>query len=168
MTSPSLTGTGRRGQIRRLTTYAAGSVVAAGCSELALVVCYGLLHLPAGRSALVAWLAGALPNYWLNRSWTWRQRGRPSLRREVLPYVVIILVTLVLAVGASHAVAALLHRRSDATRTAALAITFFGVYVVVFFARYALLNRLFQRLSPPVPPARDPARGPATNPEEPA
>src|SRR5919107_866363 len=77
--------------------YLGGSVVAAGCSEVTLVLLYGLLHVAPGPASCLAWLAGAVPNYWLNRSWTWRRRGRPDLRREVLPYVVIVVVTLALA-----------------------------------------------------------------------
>ena len=63
------------GRVRRLSTYTAGSVIAAGCSEVALVVCYGLLDLAPAVSSTIAWVAGAVPNYWLNRSWTWQRRG---------------------------------------------------------------------------------------------
>src|SRR5215218_504418 len=77
--------------------YVGGSVVAAGCSEATLVLLYGLLHMAPGPASCLAWLAGAVPNFWLNRTWTWRRRGRPDLRREVLPYVAISLTTLLLA-----------------------------------------------------------------------
>ena len=108
-------------RVRRVSTYTAGSVIAAGCSEVALVVCYGLLHLPPAVSSTIAWVAGAVPNYWLNRSWTWRRRGRPSLSREVLPYAAIILATLLLAALATWAVDAWLREAgaSGTTRTVA-------------------------------------------------
>jgi putative flippase GtrA len=132
--------------MRKLSTYTAGSVIAAGCSELTLVVCYGLIHLSPGWSSALAWLAGAVPNYWLNRTWTWRQRGRPSLRREVLPYVGIVLLTLLLATLATRAVDHALQGQSDTTRTVLVALTFLGVYVLMFLLRYLLLDRLFRRI----------------------
>lgn len=27
-----------------------------------------------------------VPNYWLNRTWVWRKRGRNSIRREIMPF----------------------------------------------------------------------------------
>jgi putative flippase GtrA len=136
----------RPGLWPKLSRYAAGSVVATVASEATLVVCYGLLGLSPVWSSVLAWVAGALPNYWLNRSWTWRQQGRPSLRREVLPYATIILVTLLLAVLATKGVDAALDDRGSGVRTLFVAATFLGVYVVMFVLRYLLLDRLFARL----------------------
>jgi putative flippase GtrA len=132
--------------VRKLSTYTAGSVIAAGCSELALVVCYGLLDLAPAVSSTIAWVAGAVPNYWLNRSWTWRRRGRPSLVREVLPYVAIVLATLVLAALVTRGVDSWLRDAdvSGTTRTVAVAAAFLGVYVIMFAVRYLLLDRLFR------------------------
>ena len=87
-----------------------------------------------------------VPNYWLNRSWTWQQRGRPSLRREVLPYVAIILVTLVLAMLTTRAVDAALADSGSLFRTVMVAAAFLGVYVLMFLLRYFLLDRLFGRI----------------------
>jgi putative flippase GtrA len=144
-TSSASLGRGRV-PLRKLSTYAAGSAVATVCSEVTLVVCYGLLGLSPGWSSVLAWVAGALPNYWLNRSWTWQRRGRPSLRHEVLPYVVIVLVTLLLATLATGAVDAALSHHGSGVRTALVALTFLGVYVVMFLIRYVLMDRLFGRL----------------------
>jgi putative flippase GtrA len=131
---------------RKVSTYTAGSLVAAGCSELALIVCYAVLHLPAAASAVIAWLCGAVPNYWLNRTWTWRRTGRPHPRRELLPYAVIVLGTLALAAVVTRAVDAALSDSTAATRTTMVAAAFLGVYVVMFLLRYLLLDRLFGRL----------------------
>jgi putative flippase GtrA len=131
---------------RRLSTYTAGSVVAAVCSEVALVACYGLLGLAPAVSSTIAWVAGAVPNYWLNRTWTWQRRGRPSLRHEVLPYVAIILATLLLAAVVTRGVDAWLRDLdvSGTVRTGAVAGAFLGVYVIMFIVRYLLLDRLFR------------------------
>jgi putative flippase GtrA len=131
---------------RKVSTYTAGSVVAAGCSELALILCYAVLHLPAAASAVIAWLCGAVPNFWLNRRWTWRRSGRIHPRRELLTYLVIILGTLALAAVVTRAVDAALADSAAATRTTMVAAAFLGVYVVMFLVRYLLLDRLFGRL----------------------
>jgi putative flippase GtrA len=111
-----------------------------------LLLCYAVLHLAPEVSSTLAWLAGAVPNYWLNRRWTWQRRGRPSLRREVLPYVAIILATLLLAALVTKGVDAWLRDAavSGTTRTVAVAVAFAGVYVVMFAVRYLLLDRLFR------------------------
>ena len=131
--------------------YVGGSVVAALCSEVTLVVLYGLLHMAPGPASCLAWLAGAVPNFWLNRTWTWRRRGRPDLRREVLPYVAIILVTLLLATLLTAAVDR--WARDVATgateRVVLVAATFLAVYVGMFVLRFLLLDRLFSRLERP-------------------
>jgi putative flippase GtrA len=131
---------------RKLSTYTAGSVIAAACSELALLLCYGVLHLSPAVSAVIGWLCGAVPNYWLNRHWTWQRSGRPHPRRELLPYVVIVLGTLALATVVTRAVDAALSDSSSATRTTVVGAAFLGVYVVMFLLRYLLLDRLFGRL----------------------
>ncbi|MEO6509860.1 MAG: GtrA family protein [Nocardioides sp.] len=133
-------------RVRRLSTYTAGSAIAAGCSELALVLCYGVLDLAPAVSSTIAWVAGAVPNYWLNRSWTWQRKGRPSFVREVLPYLAIILVTLVLAALVTKGVDSWLRDAgvSGTERTVAVAAAFLGVYVIMFAVRYLLLDRLFR------------------------
>ncbi len=135
----------KRGTVLR---YVGGSVVAAGCSEVTLVVLYGLLHVAPGPASCVAWLAGAVPNYWLNRSWAWGRQGRPDLRREVLPYVTIVLTTLALATLLTGAVDR--WSRADGTgsttRVVLVAGTFLAVYVVTFLLRFVLFDRLFTRL----------------------
>ena len=127
--------------------YLGGSVVAAGCSEVTLVVLYGLLHLAPGPASCLAWLAGAVPNYWLNRSWAWRRRGRPDVRREVVPYVVIVGTTLALATLLTGAVDRWSRDSTGSTaRVVLVAGTFLSVYVAMFVLRFALFDRLFTRL----------------------
>jgi putative flippase GtrA len=129
--------------------YAGGSLVATACSEVTLVLLYGPAGLDPAWAAVLAWIAGAVPNYWLNRSWAWERRGRPSLRREIAPYVAIILITLLLASLATTGVDHWLHNigtRED-VRVTLVAVTFLAVYVVVFAVRFLLLDRLFKHLA---------------------
>ncbi|HEX4686334.1 MAG TPA: GtrA family protein [Nocardioides sp.] len=125
--------------------FGTGSVVATVCSQTTFLLVYG----PAGAStttaSVLAWFAGAIPNYWINRSWTWGRRGRPSVRRELLPYAAIILGTLVLAIVATAAMDDLLDGTSvsDEGRTLLVTGTYFAVYAVMFVVRFLLFDRLF-------------------------
>jgi putative flippase GtrA len=53
--------------------YTLGSAVAVVASETAFVACYGTGRLGTTASSAVAFVAGAIPNYLLNRSWVWRK-----------------------------------------------------------------------------------------------
>jgi putative flippase GtrA len=133
------------GLIGRVLRYGAGSVVATICSQTTFLLVYG----PAGASTTVAstlaWLAGAIPNYWLNRSWTWGRRGRPSMTRELLPYAAIVLGTLGVAIVATAVGAAALDHTdiSNAAQTFLVWGIYFLVYVVMFGLRFLLFDRLF-------------------------
>lgn len=131
----------------KLWRYAGGSVVATVCSQLTFLLLYGVLDVAAGVTSVVAWFAGAVPNYWLNRAWTWQRSGRPSLRGELLPYAAIILGTLLLAVVTTEAVDRLLREADveSGTRVTLVTVSFLGVYVVMFGVRFFLLDRLFTR-----------------------
>ncbi len=132
---------------RRHLRYAAGSGVATICTQVTFLVLYGALQTTPAVASVVGWLAGAVPNYWLNRSWTWGRRGRPSLTREVLPYVAIVLGTLLVATVATSAVHAALERAQVAAGVRLLLVngTFLAVYGLMFVLRYFLLDRLFRR-----------------------
>lgn len=135
------------GLVRKVATYLGGSVVAAGCSEVTLLALYGLLHVAPAPASVAAWVAGAVPNYWLNRTWTWQRRGRPSLWGEVVPYVVVVLVTLALASLATSTLDAWLRERGtdSGARVLLVGAAFVGVYVAMAGIRFLLLDRLFTR-----------------------
>jgi putative flippase GtrA len=140
-------GNPRRELVEKVLRYTAGSVVATVCSEVTFLLLYGPLHAAPAVASTLGWLAGAVPNYWLNRSWTWRRQGRPSLVGEVIPYVAIVLVTLVVAVVATSLADRALTRGdvSDGVRVVLVGGTFLGVYCVMFLLRFFLLDRLFRR-----------------------
>jgi putative flippase GtrA len=121
--------------------------VATVCSEVTFLLLYGAIDATPAVASSIGWLAGAVPNYWLNRTWTWKLRGRPSLTREVLPYVAIVLATLLVATVATSAVHAALDgsQASATVRVVLVGGTFLAVYGVMFLLRYVLLDQLFRR-----------------------
>jgi putative flippase GtrA len=150
--------------VPKLLRYLTGSVVATVCSEVVFVLLYGALGVGTTWSSLLSWVAGAIPNFWLNRSWAWQRKGRPDLRREVLPYVSIILATLVLATILTHLTDVWLHHEgvSSSVRVTVVAIVYLGTYVVVFALRFVMLERLFAKLDAHerARPGHDPYDGP--------
>lgn len=78
----------------RITRYALGSVIAL----LTSVVVFALLYVAGvGTTAdsILAFAAGAVPNWILNRRWAWKVKGRVDFGREIFGYVVVSVLALV-------------------------------------------------------------------------
>jgi putative flippase GtrA len=123
--------------------YAAGSVVAFGCSEVVLMAAYGLLGTRAWTAASLAWVAGAVPNYILNRRWAWKRRGRAQFLRETLPYWVITLSTAAMAVGVTSLVdnwvRSSVNGRGE--QSLLLGAVYLAAYGVVFAVKFVLFDK---------------------------
>ena len=129
--------------------YGAGSVVAMGCSELVLVGSYGLFGAGPLTASVLAWFAGAVPNYVLNRRWAWRSddagRGGRAVRgRKMALYWSITLTTAAAAVAATTGmdgwIKAAVNSRGEQSLLLALAYLF--AYGVVFILKFVLFDRL--------------------------
>ena len=85
----------------RVTRFAISSAVAALTSALVFPILY-VLGASTTACTVTAFFAGAIPNWTLNRRWTWKVEGRVAFGREILAYLVIsgsTLVVLSLATG---------------------------------------------------------------------
>ncbi len=111
-------------------------------SEVAFVACYGSGLLGTTAASAVAFVAGAIPNYVLNRSWAWGRRGQVRVGREVVLYAVVSLVSFAasaLATGwmshyARHVTA------SHDLRTALVAGAYLATYGVLFIAKFVVFQ----------------------------
>jgi len=116
--------------------------VAAILSELAFLGSYGIGAIPLAAT-VIAWFAGAVPNYLLNRYWAWRHHNPADGKRELLSYVVVVVTT--------TAVAALVTTTADALaqhwttthtwRTLFVGTTYLGTYGVMFLLKFALFDK---------------------------
>ncbi len=79
----------------RLTKFAISSGVAAATSAVVFPILY-VLGVHTTLCTIIAFFAGAIPNWTLNRRWTWKVEGRVAFGREVLAYLVISATTLVI------------------------------------------------------------------------
>jgi putative flippase GtrA len=79
----------------RVVRFAVSSMFAAATSA----VVFALLYV-AGASTTVcsitAFVAGAIPNWTINRRWTWKVEGQVAFGREIFAYIVVSASTLVL------------------------------------------------------------------------
>ena len=72
----------------KITKYAIGSIVALATSVVVFAV-MDWLGIRTGIDSAVAFLAGAVPNWVLNRRWAWQMEGRVEFLREILAYTII-------------------------------------------------------------------------------
>ena len=75
----------------KLTKYAIGSIVALTTSVIVFAV-MDWMGIRTGIDSAAAFIAGAIPNWILNRKWAWRMEGRAEFMREILAYTVISVV----------------------------------------------------------------------------
>jgi len=122
-------------------------VAATVLSQLTLTGLFWLGGVNATTASLVAFVAGAIPNFVVNWKWTWGRSGRPALVRELLPYIAIVvgggLAATALTTLTDHVLAPLITDRG--ARTITLDIAYLSSYAILFVVKFALLDRVFGR-----------------------
>jgi putative flippase GtrA len=144
----------------RLVRYALGSVICLAVSEAVLFVLV-LAGMAGWRASVLASVAGIVPGYPLNRTWTFGRRGRSSWR-EVVPYwssAVAGTVFAAVVVGLATPWARRVTRDSLAAAIIDLAM-YVGAYGLIWLVKFAYLDRMLFR-SPARTPA--PASGPGAS-----
>ena len=72
----------------RFGRFTVAAIAAFATTEVVLTICAGPLQLTATWASLISWFSGALVSYMLIR-WAWKQKGRPSLLKEILPFWIV-------------------------------------------------------------------------------
>jgi putative flippase GtrA len=129
--------------VLKVARYAIGSVVAL----LTSVIVFALL-LAAGigttADSTIAFVAGALPNWILNRRWAWERTGEMDLTREVFGYTLISLLALAASsAGTGWADGLLRHDLSHqhALRVLLVTLTYVAVQGLLFVAKFVAYDR---------------------------
>lgn len=146
---------------RMLGKFGASSLISTGLSQAVFALVYYLHGAPTVAS-VSAFVAGAIPNYFLNRFWTWKRRDRIRGVRELLPYATVVVGTALLAIAVTnvtdHLVAPV---GSHLVRTAVVTGSYLGTYAVMFGVKFVLLDRLIfgptARLNRPAASAAPPS-----------
>lgn len=121
----------------KITRYALGSVLAL----LTSIVVFALLYvMGVGTTAdsIAAFIAGAVPNWVLNRRWAWRLEGRVAVGREVIGYIVVSVLALVLSSVATGLTNHLVHTipAHHGIRVALVTLSYVFVQAVLFVAKF--------------------------------
>lgn len=123
----------------RVTKFAIASAIAAGTSAIVFPVLY-VLGLSTTACTIIAFFAGAIPNWTLNRRWTWKVQGSVAWGREIVAYLVIsgsTLVVLSLATGLTdHAVQGIPAHHG--LRVVLVTASYFGMLAVLYGVRFFL------------------------------
>lgn len=84
----------RREERLKQARYVLSSGLSVVVGQAVLALGFGILRWPAAAANVVSFVVAGIVAYVLHRRWTWRRTGRSGFAREVLPYVVIALVSL--------------------------------------------------------------------------
>nr|WP_255375631.1 GtrA family protein [Saccharomonospora sp. CUA-673] len=111
-------------------------------SQVTLIVLLTMDVNPTAASA-AAFVAGAIPNYFVARRWAWGRKGKPDLKRELLPYLGVIalggLCSMTLTTIAGWITEPL--QISGFVRIIVLDVAFLSSYGLVFLIKFLLLDR---------------------------
>jgi putative flippase GtrA len=126
--------------IKKLLKYSTASAVAIAVGQPVFWIFDGALGWAAIPANLVSVSAGAVPNYLINRRWTWSQTGKNRLWGEVVPFWVMSALGMILSLLAvSYA-----ENRWDSTAINSIAqLAGFGV---LWIAKFLVLDRLMWKI----------------------
>ena len=123
----------------RITRYTIGSIVAFSTSAVVFPLMY-VLGLSTTWCSILAFVAGAIPNWVLNRRWAWKIRGKVNFWREIVAYVVISLIQLAATSGSTAWTKQHVENIGRGTGIPALLVTasYLIVFVVMFAAKFGV------------------------------
>jgi putative flippase GtrA len=126
--------------IVKLLKYSTASVVAVSVGQPVFWIFDGALGWPAIPANLVSVSCGAVPNYLINRRWTWHQTGKNRLWGEVVPFWVMSALGMILSVVAVYYA----DQRWDSTVINSIAqLAGFGV---LWIAKFLVLDKVMWRI----------------------
>ena len=126
--------------ITKLFRYSAASVVAVSVGQPVLWLCYGVLDWGDLTSNLVSVSCGAVPNYLINRHWTWHQSGKNRLWGEIVPFWTMSALGMILSLFAVNYAD---HRWGT---TVAVAIAQLSGFAAVWILKFLVLDKLMWRI----------------------
>ena len=125
---------------RKLAKYSTASLVAMAVGQPVFWICDGLLGWDAVVANLVSVSAGAVPNYLINRRWTWSQTGKNRLWGEVVPFWVMSALGLMLSLIAVN------YADDRWGSTAINAIAQLSGFGVLWLAKFLILDKVMWKV----------------------
>jgi putative flippase GtrA len=121
----------------KITRYTVGSVIAAATSAVVFALLY-VMGSGTTACSVAAFVAGAIPNWILNRKWAWQVTGKIAVGREVLAYIVVSALTLLATTEAT----AFTQRQVQSIpahhgiRVILVTASYLAVFAILFVARF--------------------------------
>jgi len=128
----------------RITKFAISSLVAVVTSAIVLALLYAM-GVNTTLATVLAFFAGAIPNWSINRRWTWEVRGRVAFGREIVAYLVISASTLVLLSLATNAADSYVKAHHIQTGTGLRVLIVDGAYFAVLALLYGVRFFLYEK-----------------------
>jgi putative flippase GtrA len=139
---------GWRARTAQLVRYGSVSVIATTTSLVVLVALVSSNVMAPAAANVMATFAGMVPSFELNRRWVWGATGRPSLRRQIVPFAALSMTGLILSTAAVQLVATATADAGwgHAASTVAVTVANLAAFGVVWIAQFVILDRvLFRR-----------------------
>jgi putative flippase GtrA len=124
----------------KLLRYSAASVGGVCVGVPVLAICYGVLGWHELVANLVSVSCGAVPNYLVNRYWTWSQTGKNRLWGEVVPFWVMSVLGMILSLFAVN------YADDRWGTTFAVIVAQLSGFAVVWLAKFLVLDRVMWRI----------------------
>ena len=125
----------------RITRYTIGSAVAFTTSAVVFPLLY-VIGASTTICSIGAFVAGAIPNWVLNRRWAWQIRGKVNFWREIFAYVVISVIQLVLTSLSTAWTNHQVQTIAPGHGVRALLVT--GSYLIVFVVLFAVKFGIYE------------------------
>jgi putative flippase GtrA len=147
----------RKPRLLRFIRYGAASAVASAVSFGTIAVVFGVFGLGPAASSVVAFCAGALVAFVINRLWAWQRRNTTGIGRDFVRYWIVAIATALIALGCTTLADRYAHGAGldKFDRTVIVEAAYFGSYAVTFVAKFLLLDRFVFGPRDRVPRSRD-------------
>ena len=128
---------GHRPKVLKWVKYSAASLAGVVTGQSTLLFCLLVLDLSPVLSNVIAVTLGGIPNYLINRAWTFDKQGTHSFTREVVPFWSMAFLGLLLS---TFSVAWAADRWDD--NVIAVSLANIGAFGVLWVAKYFVLDKV--------------------------
>ncbi len=126
---------------RRMIRYASTSLMMVALTQVLIVVFYRGFHWKEVPSNLAATMLTSIPAYTLNKYWVWGKKGRPHMRREVIPFWVFTVAGWALSTG-MVALASGIGDPHSLLRTLAVMVSSVAGFGILWVLKYLFLDKI--------------------------
>ena len=122
--------------------YASTSLICVGITQVLIVVFYKGVRWTEVEANLGATMLTSVPAYLLNKYWVWGKRGRPHMRREVIPFWVFTVAGWALSTGMVALASDHVGTPHSFLRTFAVMVASISGFGILWVLKYLFLDKI--------------------------